>query len=195
MRAPLGDYGLAGENTSVSGLAGRYALALFELAESAKQLDAVATELRDLKQVIAGSEDLDRLIRSPLYDRDQQGKAMAAILDKAVVSDLTRRFVLVVTQNRRLFALLQIIDAYLAELARRRGEVTAVVTAARKLTTEQQSALTETLKKVVGAKVQVDLEVDPELLGGLVVRVGSRMIDSSLRTKLEKLQYAMKGVA
>jgi F-type H+-transporting ATPase subunit delta len=162
---------LAGENTSVSGLAGRYASALFELAEDAKQLDVVAGELRDLKQVIAGSEDFGRLIRSPLYDRDQQGKAMAAILDKAGVSDLTRRFVLVVTQNRRLFALPQMIDAYLA------------------------SALTETLKKVVGAKVQVDLEVDPELLGGLVVRVGSRMIDSSLRTKLEKLQYAMKGVA
>jgi F-type H+-transporting ATPase subunit delta len=186
---------VAGENTSVSGLAGRYALALFELAESAKQLDAVATELSDLKQVIAGSEDLGRLIRSPLYGRDQQGKAMAAILDKAEVSDLTRRFVLTVTQNRRLFALPQMIDAYLAELARRRGEVTAVVTAAHKLTKEQQTVLTKTLKQVVGAKVQVDLEVDPELLGGLVVRVGSRMIDSSLRTKLEKLQYAMKGVA
>jgi F-type H+-transporting ATPase subunit delta len=179
----------------VGGLAGRYASALFDLAENAKQLDAVAGELRGLRQVIADSEDLRRLIRSPIYDREQQGAAMAAILDKAGVGDLTRRFVLVVAQNRRLFALPQMIDAYLAELAHRRGEVTAVVTAARALTKEQQSALTERLRKVVGAKVQVDLKVDPALLGGLVVRVGSRMIDSSLRSKLEKLQYAMKGVA
>jgi F-type H+-transporting ATPase subunit delta len=186
---------LAGENTSVGGLAGRYASALFELAENAKQLDAVAGELRDLMQVIADSEDLRRLIRSPIYDRAQQGAAMAAILDKAGVGDLTRRFVLVVTGNRRLFALPQMIGAYLAELAHRRGEVSAVVTAARVLTEEQQSALSERLRKVFGAKVQVDLKVDPELLGGLVVRVGSRMIDSSLRSKLEKLQYAMKGVA
>lgn len=191
----LGASDLAGENARVSGLAGRYASALFELAEDAKQLDAAANELRDLKQVIADSEDLTRLIRSPVYGRDEQGKAMAAILDKAGVSDLTRRFVLVVTCNRRLFALPQMIDAYLAELARRRGEVTARVAAARELSKTQQTALTAALKKVVGAKVQVELEVDPGLLGGLVVRVGSRMIDSSLRTKLEKLQFAMKGVA
>ena len=191
----FGGKGLAGESTIVGGLAGRYASALFELAENAKQLDAVAGELRGLKQVIADSEDLRRLIRSPIYDRDQQGAAMAAILDKAGVGDLTRRFVLVVAQNRRLFALPQMIDGYLAELAHRRGEVTAVVTAARALTKEQESALTDKLRKVVGAKVQVDLQVDPELLGGLVVRVGSRMVDSSLRSKLEKLQYAMKGVA
>ncbi len=179
----------------MGGLAGRYASALFELAENAKQLDAVAGELRGLRQVIADSEDLRRLIRSPIYDRDQQGAAMAAILDKAGVGDLTRRFVLVVAQNRRLFALPQMIDAYLAELAHRRGEVTAVVTAARLMTKEQQSALTDKLRKLVGAKVQVDLQIDPELLGGLVVRVGSRMVDSSLRSKLEKMQYAMKGVA
>ena len=186
---------MAGEETIVGGLAGRYASALFELAENAKQLDAVAGELRGLRQVIADSEDLRRVIGSPLYDRDQQGAAMAAILDKAGVGDLTRRFVMVVAQNRRLFALPQMIDAYLAELAHRRGEVTAVVTAARELTKEQEAVLTHKLRKVVGAKVQVDLQVDPELLGGLVVRVGSRMVDSSLRSKLDKLQYAMKGVA
>ncbi len=185
---------MAGESARESGLAGRYASALYELAEDAKQLDAAASELRDLKQVIADSEDLTRLIRSPLYGREQQGKAMAAILDKAGVNDLTRRFVLVVAHNRRLFALPQMIDAYLAELARRRGEVAARVTAAHDLTKTQQSALTDALKKVVGSKVQVELDVDPRLLGGLVVRVGSRMIDSSIRTKLEKLQFAMKGI-
>ncbi len=186
---------MAGETTSESGLAGRYAAALFDLADEAKQLDAVAGELRGLKQLIDESEDLRTLIRSPLYDRDEQGEAMAAVLDKAGISDLTRRFVLVVSGNRRLFALPAIIDAYLHELARRRGEVTAQVTAARALTQEQETALAAALKKMVGGKVEVDLQVDPELIGGLVVRVGSRMIDSSLRTKLEKLQFAMKGIA
>lgn len=185
---------MAGETTSESGLAGRYASALFELADGAKQLDDVAGELRGLKDLIKESGDLTTLIRSPLYDRDQQGKAMAAVLDKAGVSDLTRRFVMVVAANRRLFALPAMIDAYLSELARRRGEVTAHVTAARTLSKEQQEALGEALKKVVGGKVDVDLKVDPALIGGLVVRVGSRMIDSSLRTKLDKLQFAMKGI-
>lgn len=185
---------MAGETTSESGLAGRYASALFELADGAKQLDDVAGELRGLKDLINESADLATLIRSPLYDRDQQGKAIGAVLDKAGVSDLTRRFVMVVAGNRRLFALPAMIDAYLRELARRRGEVTAHVTAARKLTAEQEQSLGDALKKVVGGKVEVDLKVDPALIGGLVVRVGSRMIDSSLRTKLEKLQFVMKGV-
>lgn len=185
---------MASEKSSVSGLSGRYALALLDLAEDKKQLDKVAEELGELKQLVEGSEDLTRLIRSPIYSRDEQSQAMAAILDKAGASDLTRRFVLVVAQNRRLFVLAEMIDTYLAELARRRGEVTAEVTAARKLTAAQRKALDATLKKVVGAKVKVDLTVDPGLLGGLVVRVGSRMIDSSLRTKLAKLQFSMKGV-
>jgi len=178
----------------VSGLAGRYAAALLELAEDKKQLDEIATELGELKQLVAGSEDLMRLIQSPIYSRSDQTQAMAAILDKAGAGDLTRRFVLTVAQNRRLFALTQIIDGYLAELARRRGEVTAEVTAARALTPDQREALDKTLRSQVGAKVKVDLKVDPTLLGGLIVKVGSRMIDSSLRSKLEKLQFAMKGV-
>ena len=192
--APLWGQGLAAEDTSVSGLAGRYALALLDLAESQKQLDEVASEVGALKQAIADSADLTRFIRSPLFNREQQGRVMAAILDKAGVSDLTRRFVLVVAHNRRLFALPKMIDGYLAELARRRGEVTAKVTAARELTAPQRNSLDETLRKVIGAKVKVDLDVDPGLLGGLVVRVGSRMFDSSLRTKLAKLQFAMKGI-
>lgn len=178
----------------MSGLAGRYAAALLELADDKKQLDKVADELGELKQMIAGSDDLRRLTTSPIYSRDDQAKAMAAILDKAGASDLTRRFVLTVAQNRRLFALTQMIDGYLAELARRRGEVTAEVTAARALTPEQREALDKTLRDQVGAKVKVEIKVDSSLLGGLIVRVGSRMIDSSLRSKLEKLQFAMKGI-
>ena len=190
----MGASRLAGDGRSAGGLAGRYALALYALADQAKQLDGVAEELRALKDTIANSEDLQRLIDSPVFSREQQSKAMATILDMAEVGDLTRRFVLVVADNRRLFALPQMIEAYLAELARRRGEITAQVTAARALSDEQQEALTDALRTSVGGKVQVDVEVDPALIGGLVVKIGSRMVDSSLRTKLQKLQLAMKGI-
>ena len=178
----------------MSGLAGRYASALFELADEQQQLDGVAEELKQLRALVEESADLRHLITSPVIARDQQAKAMAALLEQAGAGDLTRRFVLVVAHNRRLFALPQIIRAYLAELSRRRGEVTAEVTSATALTASQEASLTEALRKAVGAKVQVDLKVDDSLLGGLVVKVGSRMIDSSLRTKLQKLQFAMKGI-
>ena len=181
-------------DSGTGGLAGRYALALLELADQHKTLDDVAEDLRGLGALLDESEDLRRLIRSPLFSRDQQSQAIAAVLEKAGVDSLTRRFVLVVARNRRLFALPQIIRAYLSELARRRGEVTAEVTSARALDEEQQAALSEALRRVVGGKVQVDLKVDEGLIGGLIVRVGSRMIDSSLRSKLQRLQLAMKGV-
>jgi F-type H+-transporting ATPase subunit delta len=185
---------LAGEDTSTSGLAGRYAAALFDLADESKQLDAVAGDLSALKAAIAESDDLRRLIRSPLYSREQQARAMAAVLAKSGACDLTRRFVLLTAQNRRLFALTRMINAYLAELAKRRGEVSAEVTSARALTAAQQAALGDALKKAVGGKVNMNLQVDPSLLGGLVVKVGSRMIDSSIKSKLQRLQFAMKGV-
>ena len=178
----------------MSGLASRYAKALFELAEEAKALDAVAGDLRGLKAMLAESDALTRLVRSPVLGRAEQGRAIDAVLDKAGAAPLTRRFVGVVAANRRLFALPGMIGAFLDELARRRGEMTAQVTAAHALSDAQTRALTDQLKKSVGAKVSVDVSVDPSLLGGLVVRIGSRMIDSSLRTKLSKLQLAMKGV-
>jgi len=184
---------LAVEDIGLSGLPGRYALALLDLADERKQLDPVAEDLRGLKAAIDGSDDLRRLIRSPLYTRDQQSRAMTAILDQAGVGDLTRRFVLLVARNRRLFALDRMIAAYLVELARRRGEITARVTSATTLNDEQQRTLLETLRREVGAKVQVKVEVDPSLIGGLIVRVGSRMIDNSIRSKLQRLQLAMKG--
>ncbi len=184
---------MAAEDIGLSGLPGRYALALLELADERKQLDPVAEELRGIKAMIAESADLRRLIRSPLFTREQQSQAMSAILEQAGVGELTRRFVLLVARNRRLFALDRMIAAYLAELARRRGEITARVTSATELDDEQQRALVETLRKEVGAKVQVELKVDPSLIGGLIVRVGSRMIDKSIRSKLQRLQLAMKG--
>jgi len=185
---------LASEATGLGGIAERYATALYELAEADKQLDIVAGDLGDIKAMINGSADLRRLIRSPLIDRDKQAEAIAAVLAKSGVSDLTRRFVGVVTANRRLFALPQVIDGFLALLAARRGEVSAQVTSANKLDPRHVEALTETLRRVIGGKVSVDLKVDPNILGGLVVRVGSRMFDSSLRTKLQRMQLAMKGI-
>ncbi|WP_035725586.1 F0F1 ATP synthase subunit delta [Fodinicurvata fenggangensis] len=185
---------MAGNTTSKDGLAGRYALALFDLADEAKSLDAVAENLRELKKLIEESSDLQTLIRSPLYGRDQQAKAMQAVLEKAGADDLTRRFVLVIAQNRRLFALPEIIEAYLAELAHRRGEISADVTAATSLTKTQEKALLDTIAKSVGGKVQLNVKVDPDLLGGLIVMVGSRMVDTSIKSKLQRLQFAMKGV-
>ncbi|HET8726153.1 MAG TPA: F0F1 ATP synthase subunit delta, partial [Alphaproteobacteria bacterium] len=126
--------------------------------------------------------------------RDDQGRAIQAVLAQAGASEITRKFIGVVAANRRLFALPGMIDGYLAELAGRRGEVTAEVTAATKLTPQQTKDLTDQLKKTVGQKVAINVTVDPSLLGGLIVKVGSRMVDSSLRTKLSKLQLAMKGI-
>jgi len=185
---------LAGADTSLSGLAGRYALALLELADEDKSLDAVADDLRAVRRMVGESEDLRRVLRSPMFTREQQAKALSAILDKAGSGETIRRFVQVLARNRRLFVLPQIIDAYLAELARRRGEVTAQVTSAVELTEAQRQALIDSLEATVGGKVQVDAKVDGGLIGGLIVRVGSRMIDNSLRSKLHRLQLAMKGV-
>lgn len=181
--------------TVVSGIAERYALALLDLADDKKQLDSVADDLRSLKKVLDESDDLRRLIRSPMFDREQQTAAMSSILEKSGTGELVRRFVIIVARNRRLFALPQMIAAYLAELARRRGEVTAEVVTARALSEAQEAALTQSLKSMLGGKVQVESKIEPDLIGGLVLRVGSRMYDSSLRTKLQKLQLAMKGVA
>ena len=172
---------------------GRYALALLELADEHKQLDAVAEDLRQLKQLIAESEDLRTLLHSPLYGRDEQAAAMTELMRKAGIGELTQRFVLVVTRNRRLFTLPAMIDSFLAELARRRGEVTAQVTSAVELSEEQRSALTDALRNSIGGKIRLDTKVDPGVIGGLIVRVGSRMIDNSLRSKLARLQLSMKG--
>ncbi len=185
---------MAASGTGAGGLAGRYANALFELADEKKSLDAVAADLKSLKTLIADSDDLRRLLRSPVISRADQARAMAAVLDAAGAGDLVKRFVGLVAQNRRLFALPQMIDAYLAELAARRGEVTAEVVSAQPLDEASRQRLAEALKRVAGQRVTVDLKVDPALIAGLVVKVGSRMIDSSLRTKLNRLQIAMKGI-
>jgi F-type H+-transporting ATPase subunit delta len=175
-------------------MATRYAAALFELADSKKALDAVAGDLTQLRKMIADSADLQRMMDSPILDRAEQAKAMSAIVKAAGFNELTQKFTGLIAQNRRLFAMATIIKAFLKLLADRRGEMTAEVTAARALTSDQQAAVAEAIRKAVGSKVSINVKVDPSLLGGLIVQVGSRMIDSSLKTKLQKLQLAMKGI-
>lgn len=185
---------MSSKNSGAGGLAGRYAAALYDLADAEKLLDVVTDDLGALSTMISESEDLTKLLRSPVISRDDQKKAMIAVVEKAEMNALTGRFIGVVAENRRLFVLPDIISAFKEILATRRGEATAEVVSASELSDKQLQALTESLKKAVGTKVAVDATVDPDLLGGLVVKVGSRMIDSSLRTKLQQLRLAMIGV-
>jgi F-type H+-transporting ATPase subunit delta len=184
---------LASEATGVSGLAGRYATALFDLADQQKELDAVAADLRRLAGMIAESADLQRLIRSPVLSREALGAAMKALTERAEFTAMTGNFIGLVARNRRLFALPGMITGYLQLLAERRGEIRAEVTAAQEMSPEQVRAIDDQLKRAVGSKVAVEIRVDPAIIGGLVVKVGSRMVDFSLRSKLQRLQLAMRG--
>jgi len=186
---------LASETTGVTGLAERYSAALFDLADERRMLDQVATDLRELRAMLQGSGDFLRLIRSPVLSRDQQSQAILTIAEHAGLSPLVRDFLAVVARNRRLFAVPAMIEAFLAKLAARRGEVAAEVIAAQALSEAQLAALNEQLRRSIGSRVSVDIRVDPGLIGGLVVKLGSRMIDGSIKSKLQRLQLAMKSVA
>lgn len=182
--------------SATSGVAGRYASALFELADNAKSLDQVAQDLTAFRAMANESPELSRLLASPVIGREAQSKALLAILDAAGIKGLTRSFVGTVAANGRARDLIAMATAFLAELARRRGETTASVTSAVPLSSQQLQQLSDTLRSVLGgAKVSIDARVEPEILGGLVVKVGSRLFDSSIRSKLQRLQLAMKGVA
>jgi F-type H+-transporting ATPase subunit delta len=184
---------VASENVSVSGLAGRYATALFELAAEASVIDAVASDLARLRALVNESADLARLVRSPVFTREEQGKAMDAVLVRMGVNGLTRNFIGLLAQKRRLFALPGIGAAFEALVANQRGEMTANVTSAQALKPEQRSALAATLKDALKRDVRISESVDPSLLGGLIVKIASRQIDSSLKSKLVRLERAMKG--
>ena len=185
---------MAAETKGGSGLADRYAVALFDLADERKALDAVADDLKALRAMLRDSADFRRLIRSPVLSREALARGIAALAEQAQISPLARNFLGLLAHNRRLFALPEMIESYLQRLAEKRGEVTAHVLTAQELTPAQREAVNEQLRRAVGRKVAIDVEVDPSLLGGLVVKVGSRMVDASLRSKLHRLQLAMKGV-
>jgi F-type H+-transporting ATPase subunit delta len=182
-------------SSATTGVAGRYANALFELADEAKALDAVAQDLATFRKLLDESADLRRMIGSPVIGRDLQGKALKAVLDAAGISGITAKFVGLVAANGRARDLPGMAAAFLAELASRRGETTATVTSAVPLLPAQLDQLTNALRSLLGGKVAIDARVEPEILGGLVVKVGSRLFDSSIRSKLQRLQLAMKGVA
>jgi F-type H+-transporting ATPase subunit delta len=185
---------LASETTGVSGLAARYAAALFDIADERRTLDEVASDLLQLRAMLAASGDLLRLVRSPILTRSEQGKAIGALAAQAGFSPLIRDFLAVVAKNRRLFAVPAMIEAYLAKLAKRRGEITAEVIAAQPLSETQLTLLSDQLRRSVGRRVSVDATVDPGLIGGMIVKMGSRMVDGSIKSKLQRLQLAMKGV-
>ncbi|MFL4970928.1 MAG: F0F1 ATP synthase subunit delta [Xanthobacteraceae bacterium] len=183
---------MAGADPITSGMAGRYATALFELALEQKAVDAVRSDLDRFDTLLAESEDLRRLVCSPVFGADEQAKALAAVLKQAGIGGLAANFLLLVTRNRRLFAVRNMIRAYRALVARHKGEVTAQVTVAETLSDAHLAALKDALKSVTKQEVQVDVAVDPAIIGGLVVKLGSRMVDSSLRTKLNAIRFAMK---
>jgi F-type H+-transporting ATPase subunit delta len=185
---------VAGENSIVSGVAGRYATALFELALENKALDTVGADLDRFDRMVADSADLTRLVRSPVFTSDDQARALAAVLDKAGIGGLTGNFLKVVAANRRLFAVRDMIKGYKQLVAKHRGEVTAEVTVAEPLDDKHVEALKDALRSVTGEDVQVALTVDPAIIGGLTVKLGSRMVDASLRTKLNSIKHAMKEV-
>lgn len=178
----------------VSGVAERYASALFDLAESGKKIKPVEKDLGRLEKLLDGSQDLMRLVLSPVFTAEDQQAAIGKVLDKAKISGIVGNFVRVVAGNRRLFVLPQIIQAFKIKLADSRGETTADVTVAAKLTPAQTKDLKATLKKVVGKDVALNMTVDASLMGGMIVKVGSRQIDTSLKTKLSSLKLALKEV-
>jgi F-type H+-transporting ATPase subunit delta len=174
-------------------MAGRYATALFELALDAKSVDAVKADLEAFDRLIAESTDLKRLVRSPVFGADEQSRALAAVLEKAGIKGLAANFLRFVATNRRLFAVRDMIRDFRKLVARWKGEVSADVVVAERLSDNHLEALKGALKQVTGGKaVDLNVKVDPAIIGGLTVKLGSRMVDSSLRTKLNAIKHAMK---
>ena len=184
---------MATEKAHETGLAGRYATALFELAQEQGAIDAVSADLAGFKRAMDANSDLARLVKSPVFSREDQARALKPLLEKMSAGKLTIQFLLLLAAKRRLFALEGIITGYERMVARSRGETEAEVTSARALSDGEIAELKTLLKAKLGREPRLNSKVDPSLLGGLVVKLGSRMIDTSLRTKLTGIRAAMKG--
>ena len=189
-----GDAALAAQNSVLTQIARPYASALFDLAQDENQLAQVETSLSDVSRLVGESQDFNRFIRSPVISGDEKASALDAILARGNTNALVANFLKLVARNRRLFALDAIIAEFRELAAQARGEVTADVTSAAPLTGEQVRALSETLRAKIGKSVTLNQFVDPSLIGGLQVKVGSQLIDSSLKTKLTAMKIAMKEV-
>ena len=183
---------MKGETTIVSGMAGRYATALFELALESKAVEQVQADLKAFDALVAANPDLARLVRSPVFSAEDQTRALVAILDRAGIKGIAANFLRVVASNRRLFAAREMIRGFNALVAKHKGEVTAQVTVAAPLNDARMNEIRDTLRQVTGKDVRIDVDVDPSIIGGLKVKLGSRMVDASLRTKLNSIKFAMK---
>jgi len=173
-------------------MAGRYATALFDLAREGNAIDAVKADLERFDALLAESPDLTRMVRSPVFSAAEQLQALAAVLERAGIGGLAAKFLKLVTTNRRLFAVRDMIKGYRELVAEHKGEATAEVTVAERLKDEHVDALRSALKTVSGKDVDLDIRIDPSIIGGLVVKLGSRMVDTSLRTRLNAIRHAMK---
>ncbi len=183
-------------SSNANGLAGRYAGALYDLAVEAKSTEVVVADLTAIGVLIDKNDNLAKLISSPAYSRSEQSQAFQAVLSAAKANPLTINFIGVVAENGRLFALPQIIQAFTDEVARRNGQISAEIISAVALDEVREIAVKQIVSQIAGSKnISLLLRVDPSLIGGLVVRIGSRLIDASLKTKLNRLEAAMKGVA
>jgi len=187
--------GVQGEGSIVSGMAGRYATALFELTREERVIDAVKADLDRFDALLAESPDLTRLVRSPVFSAEQQAKALTAVLEANAIGGLAAKFLNVLATNRRLFAVGVIIRDFRKLVAHHKGEVIADVTLAERASDAQLTAIKDALHAVTSRDVQVEVKVEPAIIGGLIVKLGSRMVDSSLRTKLRSLKHAMKEVS
>ncbi len=185
---------MADDDLTVTGMAGRYATALYELADEAGSVDAVAADLARFKEMLDGSADLMRLVKSPVFTAEEQLAAIDAILARAGIGGLAANFIRLTAKNRRLFAVEGMIRGYNQIVARVRGEVTAEVRVAEKLPDARIAEIRAALAESVGKDVLMNVTVDPSILGGIVVKVGSRMVDASLKTKLNSIKLAMKEV-
>ena len=186
---------MQGEGPIVSGMAGRYAIALFELARDEKAVDATAADLDRFEALVTESPDLARLVRSPVFSAGEQARALAAVLAAAEIGGLAAKFLQAVAANRRLFAVRAMLKDFRALVARHKGEVMAEVTLAEAPSERQLAAIKDALGSVTGKDVQVAVKVDPSIIGGLIVKLGSRMVDTSLRSKLNSIKHAMKEVS
>ncbi|MEB2847666.1 F0F1 ATP synthase subunit delta [Rhizobiales bacterium RZME27] len=185
---------VADTSQRISGVAERYASSLFELAVESNAIEQIAADLDRFQAMLDESEDLRRLVVSPVFSSQEQRAAVTAIAEKAALGAVVSNFLKVVAGNRRLFALPGMIRAFREIAAAHRGEIVAEVTSAHALTVAQDKELKTALKGVTGKDVTINVTVDPSLLGGLIVKVGSRQIDTSLRTKLSTLKLALKEV-
>lgn len=176
----------------MSGVAGRYATALFDLAKEAGAVEAIEGELRALQNSIDASAELRGFLKSPVYDRAEQMAVIEALADKAGFGALTANFLKLIAKNRRLFALEDMIRAFAKLAAEDRGEISAEATTAVAMNDDQVKALRLEIEALVGKAVNLETRVDPDLLGGLIVKIGSKMVDASLRTKLNRLKTVMK---